>query len=263
MENTSKRSTEGFKLSKVARLSALTTFLVAYTHFFGLSYRKSYLEGAGFEALNINLSPDESIFYAIYGLKGAIGRLINLDIIFHPTQLVAGIIFTFFFLLIWYIKKKEKNGLDSNLSFHDRLHNFIDRMTNSIWKALLLSVYSFVITYVFQLLLTLAFVVLLVTLWLIMALGIAAGLEDGKSRVIDPVCKNFSWENADNDRILGCRRIMLLSGKELKGIYVHRGSDINYVLTNEAAYELNNKKEIISYRPIHVRPENKSTSNEE
>ena len=48
--------------TRTISIAATVGFIATYTHFFGLSYRKSYLEGAGFESINITLSPYESIF---------------------------------------------------------------------------------------------------------------------------------------------------------------------------------------------------------
>lgn len=244
---------------KLLPLSAIVTFLIAYTHFFGMSYRKSFLEGVGFEALSINISPDESIYFAVKGLTGAISKLLKLEIeLFDLNHLMPGAVFSIFFIIIWankkyqFIKKSEVEESD------DLVKSLIDKMTDTFLKTSIISVISLFSAYFLQLLLAFFFIFTLATLWIIMALGIAAGESDGHALINKAICTDFDWADEgkkDVNRVLGCRRITLNDGREIKGVYIHREKELSYFLANDGAYELNTNKKVLSYRPIHSRPE--------
>ncbi|KPV96769.1 hypothetical protein AN214_01230 [Pseudoalteromonas sp. P1-9] len=249
---------------KLLPLSAIVTFLIAYTHFFGMSYRKSFLEGVGFEALSINISPDESIYFAVRGLTGAISKLLKLEIeLFDLNHLIPGAAFSIFFIIIWANKKYQFIKKNESEKSDDLIRSFIDKMTDTFFKTSIISIISLFSAYFLQLLLAFLFIFTLATLWIIMALGIAAGESDGHALINKTICTDFDWADEKKkgiNRVLGCRRITLNDGREIKGVYIHREKERSYFLANDGAYELNANKKVLSYRPIYKRLENNITN---
>lgn len=244
--------------TRTISISALVTFLIAYSHFFGMSYRKSFLEGIGFESVNIKLSPDESIYFAVHGFKSSIKQLMTFDLFsFQASQLMAGLVFSLVIITIWAVKKSNRRPtvqMDKP-ERGNKFYLFIDQMTDSLPKSIGLSFISLFAGYVLQVVITVVIAVLLVTLWFLMALGIAAGYKDGAALIEKPICYEFNWADKEKDRMLGCRQLQLKDAALVKGVYVHKDSNANYFLSNQGAYEINSKNEVISFRPINVRPE--------
>lgn len=236
-------------------ISALLAFFTAYSHFFGLSYRKSYLEGAGFDSVNINLSPDESIYYAIHGFGSSINELLKWDMLsFELIQLLPGLTFTIVILSIWWIKKckSTESYLGEAKRENNLLYRIIDRWTDTFYKSILLSLFSLVTGYIFQLAVAIVLATTLIFFWFLMALGILAGNSDGEKRVETPICKRLNWEEFENNIVvLGCKEIYLKGGNSLTGISLHRDSKINYFISNDGLYEISETKEILSFKPIN------------
>jgi hypothetical protein len=244
--------------TRTISISALVTFLIAYSHFFGMSYRKSFLEGIGFESVNINLSPDESIYFAIHGFKSSINQLMSFDLFaFQANQLMAGLVFSLVIITIWAVKKSNIRPIvqQDKPERGNKFYLFLDQMTDSLPKSIGLSFISLFAGYILQVVITIVIAVLLITLWFLMALGIAAGYKDGAALIEKPICYEFDWTTTEKNRMLGCRQLQLKGSDLVKGVYVHKDNNANYFLSNHGTYEVNSKNEVISFRPINIRPE--------
>ena len=245
--------------TRTISIAATVGFIATYTHFFGLSY----LEGAGFESINITLSPDESIFYACHGFMRALGRLISSDFItFNWSYILPGFSFAAVFFSFWLVKKtpfmtkliesKEKSTLGKQIGY------WFNGITDSYIKTLVFSIIGFIIGNALPLLSAVFIIFVLSIFWLLMSLGIGAGESDGSKLLQEPICRELVWEDSQEDRILGCRVIILKDKSELKGLRLHNDDKTTYFLTNKGSYEISKGNEIITFRPIHERPESKS-----
>ena len=245
-------------LSKLAAIvTAIIGLLTAYTHFFGLSYWKSYLEGAGFEALTINLAPPETIYYATQGITSTLSRLLRavLDLeIFKIENSLLGIAISLAIFLYFYLKKEISKSKLNQLSIRLFFRNKLDRWTDKLLPTLALSLVGFIAGYIVQILFITALLILLSFMWMIMYLGIEVGKQDGTNRVQNSICDVFDWENYNEGRKLGCRTVNLNDGTTLEGLRLFTNNNTTYLITNEGSYEITNGI-ISSFRPIHIKPE--------
>ena len=246
--------------TKTVSIAAFLGLLTTYTHFFGLSYRKSYLEGAGFESVTVNLSPNESIYYAIEGLSQPLLKILASESLFFSTSnLIPGIVFSAMFPILWLVNKfSPLNNKDSSSekenSLQDKVHSWVQEFPNSKRRTLMLSIISFFMGYVSQVVLIALLVFVLSLLWIFMSMGISLGERAGGMLVETPICKTIQWEKRKSERAIGCREIQVKGQKEpLIGKRMHFDSNVTYFLTNEGSYELSKDKEIISFRPIHIK----------
>ncbi len=250
--------------------SVILGLLATYIHFFGVSYRKGFLTGAGFESVTINLSPEESIYYAGEALAKIVTNLVVAFDFRNWEVLVPGIAIGLIPLLLcfWgYIerrtakasrkKRKGKSKGGQSKSKPKPFNEWMADESRDFLSAVKLAGFGVVVGTIGQILLTLMilFVILLFTMALIA--GRDTGIEQGSRLAQSPVCNSFSWDEVDKktNRVLGCRTVELPDGRQIKGIRVHSDKNVTYILANDGAYELDSKKSIVSFRPVHVRPE--------
>lgn len=239
---------------KVISFTAVVGFIAAYTHFFGLSYRKSFLEGAGFESVGVSLTPDESIYYAVHGFTHGIGALLKLDYWqLDSSRLSIGIGMGLVPMLVWLYRKY----LNSYVADSEFMKSCVKSVEDSIFKILGISILSFCAGYFIQVIASILIVSVLAFFWVLMALGIQVGHSDGQKLISTPVCSDIEWEEYEADRVLSCRKQTLSSGTVLSGVRLHLDKRAEYFLSNDGAYEIDNAGKVISFRPIVSRPNDK------
>ena len=240
--------------TKTISFTAFAGLITAYTHFFGLSYRKSFLEGAGFESLNVSLTPPESIYYATQGYSSALLRAISgEDFSLLSTDFIStGLAFVIVILFYKFFDKKIGTGANTK-TLKSKIRNMLDKATKNTTKTVITSLIGFVLGYIAQIIFMIVLLAILTVLWAIMSLGIGAGLVDGQNLIRQPICSNINWQKQNKERVLGCRTLPLKDGNSLSGIRIHSEKDTTFFLTNDGAYELKDGL-ILSYRAIHKKP---------
>lgn len=241
-----------------ASITAILGIITAYTHFFGLSYRKSYLEGAGFEGINISLSADESIYYATKGLTQAIARLLSTDMItLYKAFLIPSIYIAIAIFLMWFFPKvfgttfnqirQDNNIVKKIIAWFDNFHEYFH-------KTIILSIIGFFAGYVLQIVFALVIIFIITFFLVLMYLGIGAGEVDGRKLTEENICKAVDWKEQKNDRVLGCR-IIITSPKneEIRGIRLHHDEKYYYVISNNGAHEIERSTIKSSKRPIYLK----------
>ncbi|WP_432455878.1 hypothetical protein ACRRS0_10610 [Agarivorans sp. QJM3NY_29] len=222
--------------------TGLLGLLAAYSHFFGLSYRKSYLATIGFENAPVTLGADESLYYAVEGSTGGILnliRMISADLFILEPALIAGFAFAVVPLLVRLISISPFPAF--------KVRSFVSSISSSTRSALVAAIIGFVTGWVAIIGLIIYLIVGMSIIWLIMSLGMLAGQSEGKKLISEPICQSREIEK----RTLGCRRLLTSDGEELVGLRVHSHNDVQYVLTNSGAYDVSAEGEVLSYRPIH------------
>jgi hypothetical protein len=249
--------------TRIVSFTAIVGFVTAYTHFFGLSYRKSFLEGAGFEAVNISLSPEESIYFATHGFVAALAKMIsNTSIFLNWSHAMLGGAFALIIFSVWLgttlrrlCLRKYYPNLDI-ISARRNILTWVADSPNNFVTTVILSILSIPFGYLVQALFVTIILACLSLFWLIMAMGIAAGYSDGAKMLDNPICIEINWQQQDVDRKLGCRVFNLVNEKSLVGMRVHTDGSYTYFLTNDGAYEIDSGNKVVSFRPVITKKSN-------
>ena len=244
-------------------ITAILGFLVGYSHFFGLSYRKGYMEGLGFHGISFNLSTEESIYYAMDGIGHFLLSLWKIEwLIWIPV--VALIVFGLFSSYQWvrlkYFREKkveENKGDESDDKPEFTMKGFWKALKNDLRGCFYAGFMGGIVGAASHTFLMVGTLALIFVFWAFGALGIQIGIKQGNELLGKLPCSILVWPEVKNDVVLGCIQWKAKNGKSLVGIRVHQDARATYFLTNEGAYEISPKGEIISFRPIHRRPEEK------
>jgi hypothetical protein len=98
----------------------------------------------------------------------------------------------------------------------------------------------------------LIFLVLGASLWLLSLTGYISGLEEGKDIVSDRICEvQHEWKDFEKKQgfFHGCSEIKI-EKKMVAGKRVYSDKNSTFFVTNKGSYQVNNKGEILYFRPI-------------
>ncbi len=240
-------------------ITAILGLIAAYTHFFGYSYFRGYIEGFGLNGAEIDLSPEQAIFYALEGytrifLSGSFPR--NLEELV-PSSLKTGFLFSLVFLTVFIARKfARKLEFDFSKMRADRegvlsyIGGVLDSNTRS-FAAFIMVLFAGSALH-FMIAAVIFFVVLL--FWLLMILGVASGQSLAYEHIDKNVCEETQWEVIKRNRVANCSAITLKDGTKLIGKELHRSSQVRIFVTNEIVYEISSEGVVRTVVPLVRRP---------
>lgn len=246
---------------KLQYISIFIAAITAYSHFFGYSYLKGYLDGAGFPNAHIELSVQETIFYSYQAITDILNRAVlkvdSLDEMLLTASIRTGFMFSMVALLfvgialtlkktnlIDKIKDKKANEVGSYLE-----NTLIKTPLTPIKSGIFLVVpfiFGFAIQYV-----VIAFILFFVSItWLTLAFGYLIGFNEGQSLTKSDVCHKKEWQQGESRR-MGCNEISIASSEApLQGVRIYKGSKSTFFMTNKGAYEIDQNHNIVMFSPI-------------
>ena len=232
---------------------------VAYTHFFGYSYLKGKLHGAGFSNPEIDISVQESVLQTANGLIQILSRIIHNDhllwFILKESLAIGSLVAAWVAVislvlrpLLFFHRKLLDIKLPIGQSIKDQtLDNLV-----TIKNTALVSTTAFFASTLSVVFGILTFIAGLSAIWFIMHFGYIIGQFVGNELTEDLVCDVRDWGEQENRR-LGCDVINTKDGSSITGLRVYKSKQTIYFLANAGAYELNTEGKILHFRPIHTR----------
>ncbi len=245
--------------------------IAVYSPFFGYSYLKGYLHGAGFTNPNLEATPQELVFQALTALNEIFSRLVKAD--FHDEMtkgsLKLGAIFaaafTIAYVLSFFVKNQlEKNESSKPIDFSGQAKKFCEWLYSKPKLALKLLTTStigfisgFLLSYITLFLIFSSMAVFL----LLMILGNIIGEKVGLDLTKKDICTTKEWQEGETRR-LGCNIVSLkqpFKGKsELKGWRLYSSPNTLYLLTNDGAFEIGSDLTVKLFTPNQKNGEEKS-----
>lgn len=239
-------------MSKSSRIVfSIIAIISAYSPFFGYSYLKGYLQGAGFRNTQISISVHEAIFQTASAFTKPLLRTFESDLIWQllKSSIPLLIIFSIagFFIAIAPLFAK-KNSNETKINLQDRLLSWMQDSTITWKRIIALSTMVPAIGICMQYIFLLLFIALLTLAWLTAYIGFLMGHSEGNKLISGDICTQKEWQPEETFR-LSCDFLPLENGKELIGLRIHSGNAITYFITNDGAYEIKNQK-VIQYTTI-------------
>lgn len=249
-----KRESDWSKSSLRLLMAGALALAATYSHFFGVSYLNGKMAVMGFEGIAFELSPGQSMQLAVEGyLKGlvmATHYLFTFNVLFGFFSLLMGA-----FIIYMYFKEPLSGFW---VTFNAKIDKGVKVSINmplwtlrpiKIFSVLMLSMLSFVWSYSVVMLLFLALIIVIGLAVTFVGLGGIIGHKVGTEIVSQPICYAGGL---DKQRELGCRLIDLKDGSALQGTRVFSQAGVDYVLTNNGAYEVKDQT-VLSYKPIYCK----------
>ena len=248
----------------------IALLLAIYSPFFGYSYLKGYLHGAGFSNPNIDASPQELILQAVTALVFVFSRLANLESYapFAAHSLKIGIIFAVALSTVYLITASIKNSLEnkgapSKIDLNDviqKLFNWLFDKPKVLLKTIISAISGFVFGFSISYIAIFLFIFSLAFLLSFMILGNLIGESRGKKLTKADICVTKEWDTEEYRRV-GCNTVVLKTpykgSSELAGLRLYTSEDTIYLLTNEGAYEIGDDLTVKIFTPIQIRTDKK------
>lgn len=231
-----------FSITKLLLLAgSLLGLPTAYVHFFGFSYLKGKLEILGFDYVYVDLSIQEGFYIAVEEFYPALISVLKLDFTLEPSLFLVVLIPILLVPLMFYLMQRFPSVVvkASEQSLIERVFYGSKTIKGMFLQMPVVGAY---IGSVFLGILVLLLGVGL-SIWLLAALGMAAGQAKGKEIFLDNVCMDAS-KTSDPSNYQSCRKIKTAAGLELEGRIIYRNDKYLYFITNTGAYELTNSREV-------------------
>ncbi|MFT5420424.1 MAG: hypothetical protein ACI9D5_001168 [Candidatus Endobugula sp.] len=246
-------------IKKYKVLYVLLTFIVLYSPFFGYSYVKGVLAGAGFSNPYVSISVQESIFQAGLAIQSVMLKITGLnffDLIFERSLdvslAVTGVIIVmaaiFRLIKFFSLKSLSSKAMSVNESF-DAIYTWFSKNPFTFMKTVVLAVVGFFIAFLSQYIIVFLSTIGLLLVWLTMMWGNVLGYSVGKSYVNVDICRPYTFKVGQQKQV-GCSQFTLVDGTVLKGGRIYKTNNISYFVTNEGAYEIDSKQRVIYFSPI-------------
>ena len=240
---------------KLRNYSIAWAGLATYYSFFGYSYLKGYLIGAGFNNAQIEISVQESIFQttnAMFNAVKIIAKSNFLSSLFWPSvkygfacAVIFGALAFLFFLARKYFK--SKGSQPDAFVFDVWIKDWLIIKPFTLGKVAITALASFFAGFSFQYLLALFFITLFVFAWLVIALGNIFGQTMGSKLATHDICVSPDVETASKDSHISCTHLTLSQGKELIGKSIYSSETTIFFVTNEGAYEIDRNLRLLSF----------------
>ncbi|MFT4908396.1 MAG: hypothetical protein ACI978_002487 [Oleispira sp.] len=241
-ETSDTAQTSHFSIAKLLLLAgSLLGLPTAYVHFFGFSYLKGKLETLGFDYVDVDLSIQEGFYIAVEGFYPALISVLKLDFTLKPNLFLAVLIPILLVPLMFYLMQRFPSVV-VKASEQSIIESVFYRSKTIKGMFLQMPVVGAYIGSVFLGILVLLLGVGL-SIWLLAALGMAAGQAKGKEIFLENVCMDAS-KTSDPNNYQSCRKIKTSAGLELEGRIIYRNDKYLYFITNNGAYELTNSREV-------------------
>ena len=242
----------------IAPLLTYSAILGALLHYFGYTYLKAFLEGAGFYRPHVDISIQEALYQGSEAFTYFLATIIEkTDPIKFAQALMPGFLFSAAIITAMYLAKikiSRKHFQEKSLAIKHKIKTYFitpdKHIGHTLAKPLAIFSTSFVSLYGFFALIALATLILSITFWVIINLGQTLGFSAGKNKISDHACKQLKLEDIPKSetRKLGCQTLTLskeFNGKtELKGIRIFTSKDTIFFLTRDGSYEVNNQLEV-------------------
>lgn len=225
-------------------IGSLLGLPTAYVHFFGFSYLKGKLEALGFDYVDVDLSIQEGFYIAVEGFYPALISVLKLDFTLEPNLFLVVLIPILLVPLMFYLMQRFSSVIvkASEQPIIERVFYGSQTIKGMILQMPVVGVYiGSVFLSIFILFLGIG-----LSIWLLAALGMGAGQAKGKDIFLENVCMDAS-KTSDPYNYQSCRKIKTAAGRELKGRIIYRNDKYLYLITNDGAYELTNKREVNMY----------------
>jgi hypothetical protein len=239
-----------FKLLMAGTLALAAT----YSHFFGVSYLNGKMTVMGFEGIAFELSSGQSMQLAVEGyLNGLVMStqyLFSFNAPLGFLSLLMGLAITY-----WHFRKPLSGFW---VTFNEKVDKRVQVSINlPLWvlqpvrffSFIMLPILSVVWSYSALMLLFAALILVIGLTVTFVGLGSIVGHKIGTDMISQPICYA---SNLDKQRELGCRLIELKDGSQLQGMRVFSQSGVDYILTNDGAYEVKDQA-VLSYKPIYCK----------
>jgi hypothetical protein len=241
-------------------------WIASFILFFGYTYLKGYLEGAGFESPIINPSIYDLVYYFLVSIADAIAGLLKINSnggllkLIVTTAVSVGVVFTALVLLYKYAAKLKIKDADSKEDSNNLFERLLEKSGSSFKQYLIfLSASTITVTAAYATVI-IGLITLLALPWVIAVSGSVVGNAHGLKQFNKRVCVKAGWSERKEEKIPGCTELVLKSGKALFGKRLYKNKDVTFFITNDGAYEINSKKEIQYFKPFLYRPEKSEAS---
>ncbi len=248
-------------LLSLVKYSSIGAILTTYSHFFGFSFLKGKLEGAGFPFSNIDPNVNETLHQAaaataisLNALVKAItkGELLKLGISYGALSTISVL------LILILIFLNERFLMKYNISGSD----IVKMKSWPNWIKIISlvgisGISGFLLPYI-------AIILLFVAIafgWLGLTFGEQLGQNQINKAIADEICHQLDWSSYKRDVAMGCTTITLSDGSELHGASLFEDLNQQYFITNYGSYRLDNHLNILSYNCFHVRPKKGQAKN--
>lgn len=219
--------------------------ITTYTHFFGFSFVKGKLQGAGFYSSDISLDVNETLHEAAAATQ--MGLYSIAKHFFSDENFQMAIVFAISLPVAYltlvglaYLERTRKVDRAKEVIQNIR-SRFRNKYSGAIKKTLIstaLAGVGFVLPY----LVSMAMVTFISVLWLGMSMGQNIGETYTKNLIEGKVCKPLPEAKADVVR--ECMAMRLSDGSVLSGRILHQEKSKLFFLTNNGSYQINEKLEV-------------------
>lgn len=255
--------------------SRFLLLVAIYSPFFGYSYLKGYLHGAGFTNPVIEASPQELILQAVIAVGEICTRLFNIDIYKNmltgalETGALVAIVFSGTYLICLLVRNSKRKDGETNkidVKMHiQALLKWLFRKPISLFKVSIATSIGFLSGFLLPYLYLIIATLCLAALLFLLLIGSIIGNKAGHDLTLQDICRSQEWQPEETRR-LGCNIVRLTQSynnqTELEGWRLHSSSNTIFLLTNDGAYEIGADLTVKLFTPNQKRNKDGEGENE-